>query len=73
MSGAKLPNCLDTMLCLVGSQSILAPPEKRSLKVAGDASKPPPEGSVRVWKAAFWAGLKSLLFTQSKNRLRLSL
>ena len=57
VSRAKLPNCgLDhgtTMLCLVGSQSILAPPEKGRSKVDGDASKSPPDGSVRVWKAAF--------------------
>ena len=33
MSGAKLPNGgLDHMLCLVGSQSILAPPEKAVFK-----------------------------------------
>ena len=44
------------------------PPEKRCSKVADDASKPPPDGSVRVWKAAFWAGWKSLLFTQSKKQ-----
>ena len=54
--------------CLGYSQSIQPRSEKRCSKVAGDASKPPPDGSVRVWKAAFWAGWKSLLFTQSKKQ-----
>ena len=31
---------------------------KAVFKVAGDASKPPPDGSVRVWKAEFRAGCK---------------
>ena len=48
------------------SQSIQPPPEKRCSKV--DASKPPPDGSVRVWKAEFSAGCKSLLVTQSKKQ-----
>ena len=50
-----------SMLCS-GFRRALAPLGKAVFKGEnGDASKPPPDGSVRVWKAEFRAGCKSLL------------
>ena len=54
--------------CLGYSQSIPATAGKAVFKGRRRRIQAAPDGSVRVWKAAFWAGWKSLLFTQSKKQ-----